>query len=292
MDIIKTKSFALRVHPAGVVLVGLAVMMGHGRQALCALLALLMHEGFHLLAIGLLGARVERVELTPFGGVADVESFQSLPASFQVCIALSGVLGSLLCYFALRLACATDPTLFAFQQMNGALGLFNLLPVLPMDGARALGAIADHFSFGKWLRKAMMGLAFFLAATLLLAAVYGAWHGHINVTLLFVAPYLCYAARQAYVSQRMQLVQQALDLRGKLSRGKTWKVEGRALRQDATQTDLLRALLALPSGRLHYFFFVNPDTGKVGTIWEEREAIQRILGEEEDAPAAFRKNMD
>lgn len=279
MNIIKTKTFTLRVHYAGLALLAFAACSGHGGTALLALAALVLHEGFHLLAILLLGVRIERIELTPFGGVADVESFQSLPTASQVCIALSGVLGSLLCYFALAWIPGVSVPLAEFRQMNLMLGIFNLLPILPLDGARALGAIADQFSCGRLIRKGMMGLAFLVSFVMIAAAAYGAWYGHINVTLVFVAPYLCYAARQAYVTQRMRLVEQALSMEAKLRRGAVMRVDGTACRQNATKPELLRMLLALPTAKLHYFFFLDPKTGEVKRVLEETEMIGEILAE-------------
>lgn len=280
MDIIKTKSFTLRVHPAGALLLLFAALTGHVQAALLALLALLLHEGFHAIAILLLGQRLARIELTPFGGVADVDSFQSLPTASQVLIALSGAVGSLFCWAVLRFLPLADPRLDQFAQLNLMLGLFNLLPMLPLDGARALGALGDRTFLGPYLRKAMMGLAFLLSFLLLLAAVYGAWYGHINLTLLFVAPYLCYAARQDYVSQRVKLVEQSLRMEQKLRHGAALRVDGTACHDGVSREQLLRMLLSLPTGRLHYFFFLDPETGRVKRVVEECDLIEEIMGED------------
>jgi len=281
VDIINTKRFVLRVHPAGLALMVVAAFMGHGEQALLTVAALLVHEGFHMAAILVLGTRAGRIELTPFGGVAEVESFQSLPASWQALIALSGVLGSLFCYFALGFAPAGGSRLQAFRQMNLMLGLFNLLPILPLDGARALGALADQLRWGRWIRKGMMGLAFGIALLMLGLAIYGAWHGHINITLIFAAPYLCYAARRAYVAQRLRLADERLRMGAKLGRDKMWKVDGVAIKNSVPKHELLKMLLALPGSRLHYFFLLNPVTGKVERVMEEGEVIEEIMGEGE-----------
>jgi stage IV sporulation protein FB len=284
MNIVKTRRFTLRVHPAGLALAAIATVMGYGVHTGLAVAALLIHEGFHAAAMGILGVRILRIELTPFGGVADVESFQSLPASWQILISLAGVLGSLFCYFLLGFVNAEGSQWEPFRQMNLILGLFNLLPILPLDGARALGAATDHFAWGHIVRKGMMGFAFGVALLMLAAAVYGAWHGHINVTLLFVAPYLCYAARQAHVTERVRFTEERLRMSAKLRKGKVWKVEGIAMGSGMSKHGLLKILLSSRGNRLHYFFLLDPETGKVQKVLEEREAIDAILSESQELP--------
>lgn len=277
-----SNSFSFRVHPAGFIWALWAALTGQGLWALLALGALLLHEGFHILAILLLGAKLRRIELTPFGGVADVESFSSLPIAYQCLIALSGVIGSLLCYSILSCIPSPAPWLTAFGSMHLMLGAFNLLPMLPLDGARALIALCSPYAIGKTAQKAMLYLAFLASFVLLLAAVFGAWHGYLNIPLLFVAPYLSYAARQAYVSQRMHLVEQALDMRRKLGQGRPIGVDGIALEKQATHGARLKALLSMPPGKLHYFFFMDKETGQVERIVEESDLIHMLLDQQEE----------
>jgi len=277
VDIFKTKTFALRLHPAGLLLIGLLVMSGQRMPALIALLSLLIHESFHLLALGFLKAPLRQVELTPFGGIMDVETFQSLPVRHRVGIAASGVLGSVLA----GLLCFWIPGEKGFLRdlggMSLALGLWNALPVLPMDGGQVLAALGDGHSWGRKLRKALMVLGVVLGFGLMALAIYGAWHGYVNLTLLMVGPYLCYAARQAYVTQRMRLVERNLNLQAKLKQGRLWKVEGIALPVGMNRREMLACLLDRHPSRFYYFFWVEPETGKVQEVWEERRMMEEVL---------------
>ena len=133
MNIIKTKNFALRLHPAGLAMLGLMAAAGHGRAALAALLALLLHEGFHLLALWLLKAPLRQLELTPFGGVMDVESFQSLRDPAGGHRGGRGP-GSLLVGPLPRLPGEGDILRSGARQPR--LGLFNALPACPWMGDR------------------------------------------------------------------------------------------------------------------------------------------------------------
>lgn len=277
MDIIKTKRFALRVHPVGLGMLGMLILMGHGRAALAALLALLMHEGFHLLALWLLKAPLGQLELTPFGGVMDVESFQNLSGVRRGIIALAGILGSLLAGLLCQGLSGGNGLLLDIGLISIVLGLFNALPAFPMDGGQALAALGDGRAWGGSLRKGLMLFGVALGLALVLLAFYGAWHGHFNLTLLMVGPYLAYAARQAYMTQRMRLVEESLNLRAKIRRRRAWKVQGTALPLGLGRADLLRCVLTRHPRKLHYFFWVDPETGAVQEIWEEKRMLEEVM---------------
>jgi hypothetical protein len=137
--------------------------------------------------------------------------------------------------------------------------------------------LGDGLSWGQKLRKALMALGIALGFALSALAVYGAWHGYVNLTLLMAGPYLCYAARQAYVTQRMRLVEESLNLQAKLKQGRVWKVEGMALPVGMSRRELLGCLLDRHPRRLHYFFWVEPETGKVREVWEEKRMMEEVM---------------
>lgn len=93
-----------------------------------AILAAAFHEGCHVLAVRLLGGRIEGCGLTWGGAILDVSG---LPRKREALAAAAGPFGSLLLLSLTRWL----PTL---ALCGLAQGLYNLLPVYPLDGGRIL----------------------------------------------------------------------------------------------------------------------------------------------------------
>ena len=96
------------------------------------LCALLMHELGHILVLHLCGVRVRRLRL----GFGDVEMV-TMPLGYceELLSAWAGPCMNFLIYFML---CHAAP---AFAVVNLLLGIYNLLPILPLDGGRMISAV-------------------------------------------------------------------------------------------------------------------------------------------------------
>lgn len=156
--------------------------------ALGLFLGVLLHELGHAVAARAYGVRVERISLWFLGGVAQFEQMPRQRLSEAV-VALAGpavsFLLAALCWLSL-LFIPPDLTPLRFillylTSMNLLLGLFNLLPALPLDGGRVLrsvlllfmplGRATDNAVRVSRLLAILMGLFGLLSGNFLLAVI-------------------------------------------------------------------------------------------------------------------------
>jgi stage IV sporulation protein FB len=151
---------------------------------LLGLLAALCHEGGHLLVLSLFHAMPEEVALQPFG-VLMREKRGLAPSWVRDClVSLGGPMMNLLFWAVLR---GFWPELAAAQLV---LGVFQLLPIVSLDGGRALESLLSRRFSGKELERLGMVISLLFLVPM---AVMGFWlllSSRYNFSLLLVSVYL------------------------------------------------------------------------------------------------------
>ena len=119
-------------------LLALALLSAPPELTAAVLLAAALHECGHLLALAMLGAPVEGLRLSAMGAEIDART-ERLSYARELAAVLAGPAVNLTCApvfarLALRLAWDWG---WMFAGAHALLGVYNLLPIPPLDGARA-----------------------------------------------------------------------------------------------------------------------------------------------------------
>lgn len=129
-----------------IIFLGLCVMytaLGMGLEILVIVASVLVHEISHTIMGKVLGVKVVEIELLPFGGQAKLDDFTGLDPGKEIYVALAGPLISIslaLSLYFLDLTGTYDLVPYLIK-INLLLGIFNLLPALPLDGGRILRSL-------------------------------------------------------------------------------------------------------------------------------------------------------
>ena len=114
-------------------LLALALLAGAGEVLPVVFLSALCHELGHLTALALVGAPLEEIRLTAFGAEIRADT-RYLPYGREIFCTLAGPAVNL----ALAVVLARAVGNYLLAGANLFLGVFNLLPLLSLDGGRAL----------------------------------------------------------------------------------------------------------------------------------------------------------
>nr|WP_300167424.1 site-2 protease family protein [uncultured Flavonifractor sp.] len=156
-------------------------------MVMLVLSACTLHELGHYIAIRLLGGQVARLRITCVGAEMVLSARRPLGSARELSAALAGPAVNLL----LALGCAgLGKSWWCFAGVNLALALFNLLPVGPLDGGRALGCLLTLAGKGDWAEPAVALLSAGLCMGLTMGALLLWRAGERNLTLLLVALWL------------------------------------------------------------------------------------------------------
>jgi len=141
--------FPIRLHISLLIFLGFVFASGSGFQGLIIMVAVfgsvVFHELGHALVARSRGMPIVDISLYPFGGMARMAMPPKTSAD-EIRVALAGPLVSILLSLGFWLAAHLTqlPFLWILAKVNLMLGVFNLLPALPMDGGRVLRAILSR----------------------------------------------------------------------------------------------------------------------------------------------------
>lgn len=163
------------VSPTVPLLLALFVLLSSPLLLGALLLAALTHELGHCAMLRWLRARVTAVRITAMGAEMRIEG--RLSYGGEVLAAAAGPAVNLLLAPLLAYGGRLWEMLYLFAGTQLVLGLFNLLPILPLDGGSMLWNLLAWVTEPYTADRVMTAIGFGTAAVLTLAAVWAAWQG-------------------------------------------------------------------------------------------------------------------
>lgn len=249
--------------------------LGLSHEILLVLAAVLVHEIAHTIVALMLGIRVQEIELLPFGGQATIEDFTGLEPEKEVYMALAGPLISLslAAFFYFLEQKNLNWQMDFFINVNLFLGLFNLLPALPLDGGRVLrGVLSPLMGYRKSTHIAAFA-GVFVGLAVSAYGVYLTWTTLTGANYIIIGVILIWAARKEDKLLAYSFMRFLVNKKGELSKNgflPSTQVVGRA---DTPIKDILN------STRPGYYLLVVivDDQHRVMGIKTEAELIEGLL---------------
>ena len=133
----------LKINVLIVPIIYAAIRFDYLNLILAAYITALMHEFFHIAAMKILKVPVKEIIIQPFGICAVMKAASAENSKKELAIALAGPFFnfSAVLFFLMFKSIISYEKYEFFILLNLAMGIFNLIPALPLDGGRALKAI-------------------------------------------------------------------------------------------------------------------------------------------------------
>jgi len=173
---------------------------GFFKNIFLILFIVLVHELGHILMIRHYEYPILEVEIYPFGGITKVDKPINTPLKEEILIALSGVMMQVVLFlfflFLFRQGWILENTFSLFYHYNKIIFLFNLLPIIPLDGSILMHSILEYFFPYK---KAYFVYLIFSVISFFLFATYHTLQSLNNYMILF---FLLYKISDAFQKRR------------------------------------------------------------------------------------------
>lgn len=194
--------------------------LGLLKEVCLAFLFVVLHEAAHVAAARWFQIEVQKIELFPFGGVAQMDGFLDATAWQQVLIALAG---PALSFLSAALFYTGQQMGYFFRDecimVNFMLGALNLLPAFPLDGGRVLRALLRSPCGEKKSVGIVSASSFCIGAGFLVFSVYEYMQFQsVNLSLSIIALIVFFAALKELRFVKYRMVRKMLLKRAALKK--------------------------------------------------------------------------
>ncbi|NLF35424.1 MAG: peptidase M50 [Clostridiales bacterium] len=180
----------LEVSSGFLLAVAVLLWLGSGTLLFWAALACILHELGHMAALRAMGGKIRALRITVVGAELVFSSRQVLSYGRELIVVLAGPACNLAAaLLTARLLGAREGT-HLFVGLNLVLGCFQLLPIYPLDGGRALEAMIALFFLPAAAQRFTRALSLVCELILLALGAAVLWHTGCNFTLLVTALWL------------------------------------------------------------------------------------------------------
>lgn len=274
MTLLRLFGVRVKLSPYFLVLFALLAAVGFLTRACLLFGVVFLHELAHVLAARRAGLAVSEVELLPFGGVARIDDLLETDPAVEAKVAAAGPLANAVLIGAAlivwKLGWISWESAAPFLETNAAIGAFNLMPALPLDGGRVYRAWwAQRLGFRRATDQAVR-LSRACAAGMVIAGTALLGAGVISVSMIVVAVFVTLTAAKERDHAAYVLMRYLAKRRGQ---PRDLRPHSIVLRHDAPLKELLPYIVP----QRYHIVWVVDGRGKLVGIANEADVIDALF---------------
>lgn len=271
----------LRFHPLFVVFMLVSVLTGFFVEMITLFGIVFIHELGHVTVAKGFGWKIKEIQFLPFGGVAVTEQAENVPAYEEMMVALAGPAQNALMIgvaMVMREFNVSEAAWWQyFMSANLMIGLFNLLPVLPLDGGKILQALISYWLSYHQVMVGVTTISLLFSAVMVLVSFLSFNSAGIQLNLLVIGMYLFLSNWQDYRNIPFRHIR---FLMGRQNRFVHWIRRGTLAQPIVVhrQRKIGDVLRMFKREKYHLIYVLN-ERGAIQTVFPEQKMIDAYLGQ-------------
>jgi len=135
----------IKINYVTIYLLLILFLCGYIKIGLIILFIVLFHELGHVLIALRYHFKIIDITIYPFGGITRLEKLENTPVKKDIMLSLGGIINQLILYLIVLIIPLNPLTKELIYKYNTSIILFNLLPIIPLDGSLFIKAIYNKF---------------------------------------------------------------------------------------------------------------------------------------------------
>ncbi|MGO4271069.1 M50 family metallopeptidase [Paenibacillus sp. TAF58] len=276
---IKWAGTTYRFHPLFTLIMIGSTITGYFLEAVTLFGIVLVHELGHLAAAKGFGWRVREVQLLPFGGVLIVDELGTVPTREELIVSLAGPLQHVWMILVALLMKWVDGGANSwwdyFIEANLMIGLFNLIPVLPLDGGKVMQSLLGYLLSYHNTILYTTWISMILSLAMIVIAIIQLISGHLPLNILVIGIFLLvsnwYAYRQLPYHFFRFLMGRGNRMSRLLSRGTL--AQPIVITRHRTMAETLKLFMR----EKYHLIYIVGETGRIQAVLPEQQLVSGYL---------------
>ncbi|QOY38627.1 M50 family metallopeptidase [Anaerobacillus isosaccharinicus] len=181
----------IKINPLFWFVIGIGILTGYFKEVIMVFSIVFIHEMGHSIAAHFFKWRIRKIELLPFGGVAEVEEYGNRPLKEEFIVIISGPIQHIwlivLSFLLLPFDFWTSNDHQMFITHNLMILLFNLLPIWPLDGGKLMYLFfSTKYSFQRSLETTLRSSLLLLAIFTITSIYFFPFHLNLWIVIIFL----------------------------------------------------------------------------------------------------------
>ncbi|MDQ0886163.1 stage IV sporulation protein FB [Paenibacillus sp. V4I9] len=276
---IKWAGTTYRFHPLFTLIMIGSAITGYFLEAVTLFGIVLVHEFGHLAAANGFGWRVREVQLLPFGGVLIVDELGTAPTREELIVSLAGPLQHVWMILVALLMKWVDVGASSwwdyFIEANLMIGLFNLIPVMPLDGGKVMQSLLGYLLSYHNTILYTAWISMILSLAIIVIAIIQLISGHLPLNILVIGIFLLvsnwFAYRQLPYHFFRFLIGRGNRMSQLLSRGTL--AQPIVITRHRTMAETLKLFMR----EKYHLIYVVGETGRIQAVLPEQQLVSGYL---------------
>lgn len=276
MTIFKINNMEIKINLLLFPLVAIYVYFGYITEVSIILITVFTHEIIHLLTAQKLGFKIKELELFPFGGVGKLDSIIGPDPKIEIIISLAGPIINILLAFLFRVIMEffyKSLVLELLFKCNLYMGVFNLLPVFPLDGGRILRGLLSYIIGFKASTNRLTYITYGFSTVLIIIGIYSMIHYHTSIYYIWIAVFISIAANKEKKMAAFIFIKEIAEKKAELTRRGIMKTQHFIVLDSMSVYSVLDCFLPK---RYHIIIVVDKNGNTIGTL-NENELFNGIM---------------
>lgn len=199
----------IKIHTGVFILFLFALLSNRINMFVSAFIAVTIHEMAHIIAAIVFGGSVFEICITPIGEFARIKDFWKFSQFERVFILICGPLINII--IGLSIKFLEIKYLYLFSDINIAIAIFNIIPVLPLDGGNILYSIIGRKKGVIYTAKFMTAIEGVFGIILMFVGVIQVILYPFNISLIITGAYFVFSKRKEYLERVSEFYMTVID---------------------------------------------------------------------------------